>query len=239
MKRDRVTHVSDPAGPEYPAVAQSAPRPSVARCGFIWRTLQCFCDLVARNYFDYKTRGELFVPKTGGALIVSNHQSHLDPVLVSIRLNRPLSYMAKKELFKNPILSWVIRSLNAFPIDRGRGDVGAMKQSIEILKNGGMLNVFPEGTRSKDGQLRPLQSGVALLIRRAKVPVIPAIIYGSFRTWNNLPRPGHIRVLYGPPMDLSDLDSKEIVAALDKILHEMFARCEQWDEELKGARDGV
>jgi 1-acyl-sn-glycerol-3-phosphate acyltransferase len=176
--------------------------------------------------FDLKVYGAHRVPAEGGVLILSNHQSYLDPVLLGVRLQRPLSYLAKSELFKNWAFSWLIRSLGAFPVKQGAGDVGAMKETIARLHEGRALNIFPEGSRTHTGELLPIEKGVGLVIRKAKVPVVPAVIHGSFQAWpkgHTLFRPFPIRILYGHPLDLSSMDRDEIIQTIGRAFETMFA----------------
>jgi 1-acyl-sn-glycerol-3-phosphate acyltransferase len=191
----------------------------------VWIFLQQICRFVATVFFDLKVYGAYHVPKTGGALVISNHQSYLDPVILALGLDRTLNYMAKSQLFKNPVFAWLIRSLNAFPVEQGAGDIGAVKESIARLQGGFLLNVFPEGSRTEDGEILPMEKGVALLIRRAKVPVVPAVITGSFEAWpksRKRPRSYPIRVVYGPPLNLTNMDRDEILATIDKTLRKMY-----------------
>ncbi|MDB5173960.1 MAG: plsC 2 [Phycisphaerales bacterium] len=191
----------------------------------VWIFVQQICRMVMTIFFDLKVYGAYHVPKTGGALLVSNHQSYIDPILLALGLDRTLSYLAKSQLFKNPVFSWLIRSLNAFPVEQGAGDIGAVKESIARLQEGHMLNVFPEGSRTEDGEMLPLEKGVALLIRRAKVPVVPAVITGSYEAWPKSKkwiRPYPIRVVFGPPMDLANLDREQILARIDETLRRMY-----------------
>ena len=158
-------------------------------------------------------------------LLVSNHQSNLDPLLVGVRLNRPLSYIAKAELFENRYSARLLRWLNAFPVRQGSGDVGAVKESIARLRAGRALALFPEGARTDNGDLLPVQRGVGLIVRRAKVPTIPVVLDGSFQAWpkwNKMFRSGHIRLVYGPPMDLSGLKENQIVRRIEATLREML-----------------
>jgi len=191
----------------------------------IWRLLQIIARVASTYFFDIRIYGTRHVPKTGGVLLVSNHQSYLDPVLLAVGLDRPLSYMAKSELFRNRAFAWLIRSLNAFPVEQGAGDVGAVKETIHRLQEGHVLNIYPEGTRSEDGQMLPIEKGVGLVIRRAKVPVVPAVIDGAYRAWGRsmkFPRAVPVRVMFGPPMDLGGLDRDQIIQRVDETLHSML-----------------
>jgi 1-acyl-sn-glycerol-3-phosphate acyltransferase len=176
--------------------------------------------------FDLKVSGAEHVPPTGGVLLLANHQSYLDPVVIGVRLRRPLGFLAKSELFEVPVFRSLIRKLNAFPIRQGAGDVGALRETIQRLKEGNILTIFPEGTRTPDGQMAPLQPGFALVIRKADVPIVPVAIEGSFQAWRpgtRLFRSQSIRVKFGPPLDVHGLKAAEIVARVEQTLHELLA----------------
>lgn len=190
-----------------------------------WRFLQAICRIVTTLAFDLKVYGVHRLPQEGGVLVVSNHQSYLDPVLLAVRTRRPLSYMAKSELFRHKAFTWLIRSLGAFPVRQGAGDVRAIKESIERVQEGHALAIFPEGSRSHDGKLLPVEPGVALVIRKAKVPVVPCVIDGAWRAWRKnarFPRPAPIRILYGHPMDLTGMDREQVVHAIQDRLTGML-----------------
>lgn len=192
----------------------------------VWKFLQAICRVVTSCMFDLKVYGAHRVPPEGGVLIISNHQSYLDPVLLGVRLQRPLSYLAKSELFGNRAFAWLIRSLGAFPVKQGAGDVGAMKETIARLQEGRALNIFPEGSRTETGELLPIEKGVGLVIRKAKVPVVPAVIDGSYGAWpkgRKIFRPHPIRILYGHPLDLSSMDREQIIQTIGSTFQTMFA----------------
>ncbi|HEX5243352.1 MAG TPA: lysophospholipid acyltransferase family protein [Tepidisphaeraceae bacterium] len=192
----------------------------------VWRVLQVLARIVCTILFDLRVYGDRHIPRKGGVLLISNHQSYLDPVLLAVGIDRPLSYMAKSQLFKHRTFAWLIRSLNAFPVEQGAGDVGAVKETISRLQDGHVLNIYPEGSRSEDGEMLPLEKGAGLVVRRAKVPVVPAVIDGSHRAWpkgKKMFRPAKIRVMFGPAMDLSGLGRDEIMQKMESTLHQMLA----------------
>ena len=137
-----------------------------------------------------------------------------------------MSYLGKSELFHvHPFFTWLIRSLGGIPVRQGAGDVGAVKETIQRLREGHVLNVYPEGARTEDGEIGRLERGVALIVRRSAVPVVPAVIVGSFEAWprrRSFLRPWPIRVRYGPPMDLGGQSPDEIIATIDRTLRDMF-----------------
>jgi 1-acyl-sn-glycerol-3-phosphate acyltransferase len=197
-----------------------------------WKLTRTIVRIGTSVYFDLKVYGAGNVPPEGGALMVSNHESYLDPVLIGTQLYRPMSYMAKSELFENKVFGAIIRALNAFPVRQGAGDVGAVKETIRRLQEGHLLNIFPEGSRTEDGRLGPIQPGAALVVRRAEVPVIPVVIDGSYRAWprdRSIFRATPIRVLYGPPMELAGMKAAVITALIDRTFREML-------DDLRGGR---
>jgi 1-acyl-sn-glycerol-3-phosphate acyltransferase len=197
---------------------------------FSFKCLQTFARIFTTLMFDLKVYGAHRIPQEGGVLLVSNHQSYLDPVLVGVRIKRPLSYLAKSELFKFAPFAWLISSLGAFPVKQGAGDVGAMKETIARLQEGHALNIYPEGTRTLDGELQPIEKGIALVVRKAKVPVVPVVIDGSFDAWPKGHKMFHaskIRILYGHAIDFSNADRDQIVQTIDRTFRQMLSDLRQ------------
>ena len=190
-----------------------------------------FCRSLARlagnAFFDLKAYGESNVPLSGGVLLVSNHQSYVDPIFIAAKLPRVLAFLAKSELFEPPGLRWLIRNCNAFPVKQGKGDVGAVKQTISLLQSGHAVLVFPEGSRTEDGKLQEIAAGAALVVKRAKVPVVPLVIEGAFKVWPKhrpLPRTGQVTVRFGEPIWLHQLESREIVRRIGDCFHALLPR---------------
>ncbi len=157
-------------------------------------------------------------PATGSAVYIANHQSFLDPVLMSMALQRPMNYMARDSLFRIGLFRRLIESLNAFPVRRGRADTAALKEAMRRLRSGGQVVVFAEGTRTRDGAIGPFLPGVAMLSKRAAEWTVPVLIDGAFDVWPRwkaLPGSGRIVVRYGEPIHRSDAarrDPAEFVA---------------------------
>lgn len=164
-----------------------------------------------------RRRGRHHIPRRGAVLVVCNHVSYRDPPLMGgAVLPRRLYYMAKKELFRRRSAAAIISRLGAFPVDRGGADREAIRVARTILARGDALLMFPEGTRSAEGRLRPGLPGAGALALEPGVTVVPAAIWGSQR------RLGPVRVVFGPPLDLADLAqgprSRRAQAAADRMM---------------------
>lgn len=165
--------------------------------------------------WSYRAFGLRRVPCSGGVLLASTHQSHLDPVLIGIALGRPVHFMARSTLFEIPGFGTLIRALNAFPVRRGTADLEAMREGIRRLRAGAALLVFPEGTRSPDGRIQPIHPGALLLAVRAGVPVVPVIVDGANRAWpkhRSFPRPHPVSVRFGEPIPLPESSDREAIS---------------------------
>jgi 1-acyl-sn-glycerol-3-phosphate acyltransferase len=171
------------------------------------------CRWVAVPLFGgvYRCRvhGTENLPHDGPVIVITNHKSNVDPVVVGMLFDRPLRYMAKKELFGNAAVSRLIISLGAFPIDRGAGDRAALSTSLEILAGGEVLLMFPEGHRQPDDAVHDFLPGVGMLALRSGAAVLPMAMDGTQRMLRG-GRPGlpALRALVGPPLDLSDLTGR-------------------------------
>jgi 1-acyl-sn-glycerol-3-phosphate acyltransferase len=185
--------------------------------------------IVAGLAFRLRVYGRSNLPAGGGGLLVANHQSFLDPPLVGAAATRPLVFMARRGLFTNALFGGMIRRLGAIPVRPGRPDKGAMRQAIEKLRQGELVLIFPEGTRTFDGEVGTVRPGFRLLVERAGVPLIPVGLDGAYRAWprsKKLPRPGRIRVAFGrpiPPEELSAVPEKEVA---DRVRGELCSLVE-------------
>lgn len=141
------------------------------------------------------------LPADGPILLVSNHVHLLDPFAVGICCKRHVHFMAKKELFQNKALAKLLRMIHAFPVDRGAMDRQAVRHAIEVLSEGKVMGMFPEGTRNKgeDNQMLPVLNGAAMFALKSGAPVYPAYISGKYRPF------GKLKVSIGPQVDLDDL----------------------------------
>lgn len=145
----------------------------------------------------FQTEGAENIPRTGPLIVASNHASYMDPLALGVACPRPLAYMAKVELFSLPLLGPLIARLNAYPVDRRKSALAGIKKSVEILREGKAIGIFPQGTRVRDGE-GEVHEGVALLASLAKAPVVPARISGSHHSL----RFRQIKVSFGSPLRL-------------------------------------
>ncbi|MFM1561162.1 MAG: lysophospholipid acyltransferase family protein [Roseibacillus sp.] len=148
---------------------------------------------------------------SGGAIVAANHASYLDPPIVAGAYTREVSFLARSTLFKG-VGGWLYPKLNAFPIDREHADLKSMKMILRKLKNGDRILMFPEGTRTSDGELQAAKPGIGMLVAKSKVPVQPVRIFGAYESWprGGKYRPHRIRVVIGDPVefDQADLNGK-------------------------------
>lgn len=166
-----------------------------------------------------------YEPKDGGVVYISNHQSYLDPILMSFALLRPMNYMARDSLFRNPTFARLINSVNAFPVKRGTADMVALKESMRRIKDNQQMVVFAEGTRTRDGRIGPFLPGVAMLSQRAAKWTVPVVIEGAFEAWPKgaiVPRPSNIVVRYAPPISQEEARQYEPVEFVRKVRAEMI-----------------
>lgn len=166
------------------------------------RLTSLFCKTVGR----LKAQGIEHIPREGGVLFVSNHVSFLDPVIVGSAASREIHYMARSNAFDIPGLGKLISIYNAYPVNRGAPDLGALRKTISLLKAGNAVLIFPEGTRSVDGTLGKARDGACFIAHRAGVPTIPVFHSGAERV---LPRNSkrlrraQLRVIFGEPLELT------------------------------------
>jgi len=199
----------------------------------LWpRFARFICWCICRLCFRLKFYGLENVPKQGGFLLTSNHQSFMDPVLCGIQLKRVLCFLARDTLFKSRLFGGLIRSVNSIPVRRGEADTAAMKAIIDKLNQGRGVCMFPEGTRTEDGRISELKPGFGLLCRRGHAAILPTVVDGAFECWprdKKLPKFGaEISICYGPVItaqQVSDTDPRELAKILTDTLRKIQNDC--------------
>jgi len=140
-----------------------------------------------------------------GSIVIANHTSNWDPIILGFVVkHKPVSYMAKEELYRNGIARFFLKRLYTIPVSRGKGDIKAVKTALAALSDGGILGIFPEGTRSKEGVILPFEQGAALLAMRSGVPVIPVYIKGGYRLFRQ------VKVYVGSSINLKEVAGEKV-----------------------------
>jgi 1-acyl-sn-glycerol-3-phosphate acyltransferase len=185
---------------------------------------------VFQTIYRWQIEGRENIPQEGACILCANHISWWDPPLVGCLTHRVVRFMAKEELFAMPVVGRIMPKLNAFPVKRDSADRRAIKTALDTLKNGGILGIFPEGTRSQTDELLPPQPGVGLIALKSGAPVIPVAIIGPYR----MLRPIRIRIgaplyfpeYYGVKTRAEDLEevSGRMMAEIDRLRRESKTR---------------
>lgn len=172
-------------------------------------------------YFRLSRIGREHIPQTGPVILAANHRSFLDPFVIATCLRRPLYYVAKRELFERRWQAWLLNSLGAFPVDRGKGDASMLESARAVLERGDAVLIFPEGTRVRPGSLGRPRRGVGRLALETGAPVVPVAVMGTEairRGWRI--RPHKVRIRAGRPLTFPRVDqaSPQLAAAVtDRI----------------------
>lgn len=221
--------------------ADSQPLPHPTNRNIVWLAIQFTLRLVFLLWLRYQCRGLHNVPRSGGGLVLVNHQSFLDPLLVGLPLQRPVSYLARDTLFPIPLVGWVLRKTYVMPINRDAASTASIREALQRMQHGFLVGIFPEGTRCIDGEVGEFKPGFVSLIRRLNLPVYPVGVAGAHEAMPRgglrlLPRP--VRVVFGKPLTREDLDHLCVKGQEDALVE--FARsavvaCQQEAEEWRQA----
>jgi len=185
----------------------------------LYRIAKIVVLMIFKIMFKIKVIGKENVPKKGPVIVCSNHTSNFDPPVLGITFPRTVHFMAKEELFHKKSLKWLLTNLNAFPVKRGFRDRQALRTGLKRLEEGHVLGLFPEGTRSKDGQLKKGLAGAGFFAMRSKATVIPCAIIGSYEKFSPL------KVVYGKPIEFETLKKEKTNAqeVTDEIMENIQA----------------
>ncbi len=189
-----------------------------------YRFAKCLVKFYIRVLFRVQVEGE--IPEEGPFLLCANHTSLYDPVTVACFTERQLTFMAKRELFDIFGLKWILKWVGAFPVTRDKGSIGAVKTSLSILRQGGVMLMFPEGRRNRSAQHIEAKAGMVLIAQRANVPIIPIGIRSSYKPFSKL------RIVYGKPISLEEYKAQKLSAEqmdriAETILDEIYSLAEK------------
>jgi len=196
-----------------------------------FRFARWLCRVFCKLFFRLHIYGRENVPAKGAFVLVSNHQSYLDPVFCGIPLKRDLYFLARDSLFANRFFGRLISSVNTIPVRQDEADLSAMRKVIGKLKQGNGLCLFPEGTRTSDGKIAPFKPGFGLLCRRGEAAVVPVVIDGAFECWprhKKIFSSGSIVVCYGkaiPAEQVKNTGNMEFAKVLTNMLRQMQNDC--------------
>lgn len=196
----------------------------------LWYELvRYFVQLLGVVVYRVRYTGMRNIPSEGAVLVVSNHQSALDPPLVGMGSPRRMNYLARDTLFGPAPLRWLINSLDAIPVHREGIGLGGIKESLRRLRRGEMVVIFPEGTRTDDGQIAAFRPGFTSLAVRSRAAILPVAIEGAFAVCprgRRLPGLGRIHVCYGspiPPEQLDSYDPRELIREVERRVRRCHA----------------
>jgi 1-acyl-sn-glycerol-3-phosphate acyltransferase len=217
--------------------AEPNERPPTVRGGYRFCRFCCqwFCTL----YFKPRAYGTKHVPTRGGVLLVANHQSFMDPALATIAIQREADFMARDSLFAHPGFGKLIKYLNAFPVRRQTADLNAVKEALRRLKQGRLLLLFPEGTRTEDGRIQPFLPGLGAIARKARVPIVPTLIDGVHAAWPRdrvLPSPGNVIVEYDRPITPEAYADLSVEQLMETVRGRIIALQRKWHDRLPERR---
>lgn len=200
----------------------------------IYRIVKFIAPPIGKLLIRYKGYGKENIPKQGGIILCCNHTSMVDIAALILSCPRPICFMAKEELFRNPLLGWFFRKMGAFPIARGKGDTDAIEKAESIVRSGGILGIFPEGTRTKDPDGHPGKgkAGAAMIAAATGADVLPTcIIYDGYKDKFRWFRPSRVyygKVIKNEELQIKDNDRRQIRAAIEKI---MGTISQMWEEK--------
>lgn len=180
---------------------------------FIYLTTKLVGIILFKILFYLEVKGKENIPEKGSFILASNHTSYLDPLVLGIASPRPLYYLAKISLFKNPLFSWLIQLLGAIPLERESFYSYTLRNALKLLKNGHGVVIFPEGTRSEDGKIKDGKGGVGFLAIKGKSPIIPVKIKGTEKALpvkGKFVKPAKVKIIIGKPLYFEKEDYSEI-----------------------------
>ncbi|NLC67899.1 MAG: 1-acyl-sn-glycerol-3-phosphate acyltransferase [Clostridiaceae bacterium] len=188
------------------------------------RLVRRLCTIFFKLFYRVEIVGISNVPQKGGVILCSNHPTLMDMFFIAYKIKRLVHYMAKEELFRNPVLAYILSKLGAFPVKRGKADIESIKTAIRMVKEGHIVGILPEGTRTGVGNKKKVKPkpGVALIATKVNAPIVPVAISGNFKLFSK------IKIVYGKPIYL-DVDEEkkysmdELKTISQKIMDKIYS----------------
>ncbi|MFV9510705.1 lysophospholipid acyltransferase family protein [Tepidibacillus sp. LV47] len=195
----------------------------------LYKTLRRIVLTYFQLFFKFRVKGKENIPSSGPVILIANHISNYDPPVLASAIDRPIRFMAKEELFKIPLFGAFLYKVGAFPVKRGGNDRKAIKQAFQVLKENQVLGIFPEGTRSKTGQLGKGMPGAALLAIKSDAEIIPVGIQSTYKWF----QPIHINI--GRPIPLDSYKQEKVKSEdLEEVIGILMAHIQKQLDEMKG-----
>ena len=191
----------------------------------------------AALYFPFRLKrtGLDNIPKEGGFILAGNHITYMDPPFIGATASREIHYLAKRELWENKILGWLLTQYNVHPLDRGGGDLATMRLALKLLADKQGLTIFPEGTRSRTGEFLKGKPGIGMIARRSKCPIIPCYSTGQHELNKILTFRRRLYIHYGKPIPVdwiaAQAPGKEGAEAIANMTMTRIAELRQWHRE--------
>ena len=199
--------------------------------GLVWISLQVVIQAFFSIWLGYRAAGYKRLETENGALVLANHQSFLDPLVVGLPFRRPISFLARDSLFRVPLIGWILKNTHVMPINQKAASTASFRDMVKRVQAGWLVGVFPEGTRSPSGKIGVLKPGFAAVVRRAKLPVYPVGISGAYHA---LPmggwflKPTRVRVVFGTPLTVQELEkytSRDQDEELMEVVRQRIVAC--------------
>ena len=232
--------------PADPTLTQ--PREHPTRRNWLWLILQFLLRVVFTVWLRYRARGLDKIPAEGGGLIIANHQSFLDPLLIGLPLSRPLSYVARDTLFPVPLIGWVLRRTYVMPIKREAASSATIRAAVERVQQGFLVGIFPEGTRCRQGEVGEFRPGFAAIVRRTKLPIYPVAIAGAHKA---MPRGiwwlkrRTVTVVFGDALPPDEVErycqrgqEQRLVSLVRERITALHAEAETWRRRCESCDEG-
>jgi 1-acyl-sn-glycerol-3-phosphate acyltransferase len=223
-----------------------SPLGSPLRRNWVWFSFQLVIGVIFTTWLRYRARGVERIPEAGGGLILSNHQSFLDPLLVGMPLRRPVSFLARDTLFPIPVIGWILRHTYVMPLSRDTGGAEGIRETLRRLEAGFLVGIFPEGTRSTTGALGQFKPGFAALVRRTQLPIYPVGIAGAHHALGKgslFLKPRQVCVVFGEPLPAEQVAAlkergreAELVEAVRNRIAECHHAAEDWLAQMVAKR---
>lgn len=219
--------------PARMAASTSVSVESPTRRNGTWLAFQLPLRILFAVWLRYRARGTEQIPAVGGGLVLANHQSFLDPLMIGLPLSRPVSFLARDSLFKVPLIGLILKNTYVKPINRENASTASIRETVQRAEQGFLCGLFPEGTRSTSNEMGEFKPGFIALARRLDLPIYPVGIAGTHLALGRgscLLKPYRVRVVFGPPIlpaEIAELKARGREQELVDYVRQRVLACQQ------------